>query len=102
MTDKKELIAELRLQAKHQERRINLSFAALLTQAAAALEAAERDAVRLDYLDTQRGDDVGLLADGTPELRAHYWAVDGQCHDVRTAIDYWMDAELPAPPKKED
>lgn len=59
----------------------------LLTEAAAALEAAREDSERLDWLDTQRGDDVQGSYPEEPQLVGHYWSVDGQCTDVRTAID---------------
>lgn len=60
----------------------------LLREAADALEAAREDAARLDWLDKQRGDDVRRdPRTGDPELVAHYWDIQGQCYDVRTAID---------------
>lgn len=61
---------------------------ALLREAAAALEAAREDSERLDWLDTQRGDDVRQDPhSGDPVLVAHYWAIEGQCTDIRSAID---------------
>lgn len=58
-----------------------------LHEAADALEAAREDAERLDWLDTQRGDDVQGSYPEEPQLVGHYWSIDGQCTDVRTAID---------------
>ena len=45
------------------------------------------DAERLDWLDAQRGDDVQGSYPDEPQLVGHYWSIDGQCTDVRTAID---------------
>lgn len=60
----------------------------LLHEAAAALEAALVDAERLDWMDIHRGDDVRQDPhSGGPVLVAHYWAIAGQCTDIRTAID---------------
>ena len=56
------------------------------------VEGLRADAERLDRLDAQRGDNVQRNQYGEPELVAHYWAVEGQCHDVRTAIDNTMEA----------
>lgn len=52
-----------------------------------ALAGLVRDAERLDWLDSQRGDDVRHDSEGAPCLVGHYWGVEGQCHDIRTAID---------------
>lgn len=53
----------------------------------AELDSARGDAERLDWLDQQRGDDVRQVGHDDYELVAHYWSVQGQCADVRSAID---------------
>jgi hypothetical protein len=49
------------------------------------------DAERLEWLDAQRQADIGSIynSSGEPEqeLRGYCWAIEGQCYDVRTAID---------------
>lgn len=53
-----------------------------------AIEAAREDAERLDWMDIHRGDDVRQDPhSGGPVLVAHYWAIAGQCTDIRAAID---------------
>jgi hypothetical protein len=50
------------------------------------------DTARLDWLDSQRNDDVAVGEYGQQSLVACYWNVGGQCYDVRTAIDRCMEA----------
>lgn len=63
-----------------------------IAQLTAALEAAREDVARMDWLDTQRGDDVRGSYPSEPELAGHYWSVEGQCYDVRAAIDAAMES----------
>lgn len=59
-----------------------------MLELAAALEAAREDAERLDWLDTQRSDDVQGSYPDEPQLVWHYWDIDSpDCTDVRDAID---------------
>jgi hypothetical protein len=54
----------------------------------AALRArVEADTARLDWLDTQRQDDVGTERNGDPYLIARYWTVCQQKDTIRDAID---------------
>jgi len=66
----------------------------------AEVEALRADKLRLDWLDSKREDEVQWSGDPAsyPELVAHYWAIYGQCSDVRTAIDAALSSLTPAKP----
>lgn len=87
-----ELIGELRELCAIEGRTLTVGERArtkiAMSEAAAALEAAREDAERLDWMDIHRGDDVRQDPhSGDPVLVAHYWAIAGQCTDIRAAID---------------
>ena len=73
-----------------QLRQANIAYSSENANLRGRAMAAEKDAARLDWLDSQRGDDVERGPYGEPQLRCHYWTIGGQCHDVRTAIDAAM------------
>lgn len=73
-----------------QLRQANIAYSSENANLRGRAMAAEKDAARLDWLDSQRGDDVERGPYGEPQLRCHYWTIGGQCHDVRTAIDTAM------------
>ncbi len=63
------------------------THAPAIAELQARCEALEQDRARLDLLDSWRGDNVRRDQYGDPELVGHYWGVQGQCYDVREAID---------------
>lgn len=87
MTAASELQAAIAVFDKSAERTTPNAQTAAWATIKPALLAALKDAERLDWLDTQRADDVHQEPGGEQTLESCWWILQSQNLDLRAAID---------------